>query len=51
VLLLTKVPVLLVENIHPCPPSGKHTYEWTITAIGDKKKKLGKAKAKKKYPE
>ena len=35
----------------PCPPSGKHTYEWTITAIGDKKKKLGKAKAKKKYPE
>ena len=24
----------------PCPPSGSHTYEWTITAIGDKKKKL-----------
>ncbi len=22
----------------PCPPSGSHTYEWTITAIGDKKK-------------
>ena len=21
----------------PCPPSGSHTYEWTITAIGDKK--------------
>jgi len=34
----------------PCPPSGSHTYEWTITAIGDKKKKLGKAKASKKYP-
>ena len=35
----------------PCPPSGSHTYEWTITAIGEKKKKLGKAKAKRKYPE
>ena len=35
----------------PCPPGGKHTYEWTITAIGDKKKKLGKAKATRKYPE
>jgi len=35
----------------PCPPSGKHKYEWTITAIGDKKKKLGKAKASRMYPE
>ena len=35
----------------PCPPSGSHTYEWTITAIGDKKKKLSKAKATRKYPE
>ena len=35
----------------PCPPSGSHTYEWTITAIGDKKKKLGTAKANRKYPE
>ena len=35
----------------PCPPSGSHTYEWTITAIGDKKKKLGKAKATREYPE
>ncbi len=34
----------------PCPPDGSHTYEWTITAIGDKKKKLGKAKASKIYP-
>ena len=34
----------------PCPPDGSHTYEWTITAIGDKKKKLGKAKATKNYP-
>ena len=35
----------------PCPPSGSHTYEWTITAIGDKKKKLGKAKSTRQYPE
>ena len=35
----------------PCPPSGSHTYEWTITAIGDKKKKLGKAKTTREYPE
>ena len=35
----------------PCPPDGTHTYEWTITAIGDKKKKLGKAVATRKYPE
>ena len=35
----------------PCPPKGSHTYEWTITAIGDKKKKLGKAKATREYPE
>jgi len=34
----------------PCPPSGSHKYEWTITAIGDKKK-LGTAKATRKYPE
>jgi phosphatidylethanolamine-binding protein (PEBP) family uncharacterized protein len=35
----------------PCPPKGSHTYEWTITAIGEKKKKLGKAKATREYPE
>ena len=34
----------------PCPPNGSHTYEWTITAIGDKKK-LGTAKATREYPE
>jgi phosphatidylethanolamine-binding protein (PEBP) family uncharacterized protein len=35
----------------PCPPDGKHTYEWTATA--QKKKRGGKlanAKASKKYP-
>jgi len=25
--------------------------KWTITAIGDKKKKIGKAKATREYPE
>ena len=34
----------------PCPPRGSHTYEWSITAIGDKKK-LGTAKATREYPE
>ena len=34
----------------PCPPSGKHTYEWTGTAIDGNGDKLGKAKARKKYP-
>ena len=34
----------------PCPPSGRHTYEWTATATGSGGKKLGTAKAKKKYP-
>ena len=33
----------------PCPPSGKHTYAWTVTAKN--KKEIGKAKAQKKYPE
>ena len=35
----------------PCPPSGKHTYVWTVTAKNEKKKKIGKAKAQKEYPE
>ena len=34
----------------PCPPSGKHTYEWTATAIGKGNKTLGTAKASRKYP-
>ena len=34
----------------PCPPSGKHTYEWIATAIDANGGKLGKAKARKKYP-
>lgn len=34
----------------PCPPGGSHTYEWTATAIGKGNKKLGEAKAAKRYP-
>ncbi len=35
----------------PCPPGGVHTYVWTVTAKNEKKKKIGKAKAQRKYPE
>ena len=35
----------------PCPPGVVHTYVWTVTAKNEKKKKIGKAKAQKKYPE
>lgn len=36
----------------PCPPSGKHTYEWTATAQSAKSGgKLAVAKARRKYPE
>ncbi|WP_417418098.1 phospholipid-binding protein [Hoeflea sp.] len=34
----------------PCPPNGKHTYQWTATAIGDGGKKLATAKARRSYP-
>ncbi len=34
----------------PCPPNGRHTYEWTATAYGKSGKKLGKAKAARQYP-
>ena len=34
----------------PCPPNGAHTYEWTATAKDASGKKLGEAKARKKYP-
>ena len=33
----------------PCPPSGRHTYEWTATAKNGGKA-LGKASARKQYP-
>ena len=35
----------------PCPPSGKHTYEWRIIAYDKDKNKLGIIKATRKYPE
>ncbi len=34
----------------PCPPSGRHTYQWTATALDGKGKKLAVATASKKYP-
>ena len=34
----------------PCPPSGSHTYEWTATALDSRGKRLGVAKASKRYP-
>jgi phosphatidylethanolamine-binding protein (PEBP) family uncharacterized protein len=34
----------------PCPPDGRHTYEWTATALDAAGKKLGEAKARKAYP-
>jgi phosphatidylethanolamine-binding protein (PEBP) family uncharacterized protein len=34
----------------PCPPGGRHTYEWTVIAKGDREV-LGKATARRRYPE
>jgi hypothetical protein len=34
----------------PCPPDGKHTYQWTAVAVGGTGKKLATAKSKKSYP-
>lgn len=34
----------------PCPPGGKHTYQWTATALDSGGKKLGEAKARRQYP-
>ena len=36
----------------PCPPNGRHTYEWTATAQTKKNGgELAKAKARREYPE
>ena len=35
----------------PSPPSGSHTYEWTIKALDKDGKELGSAKASRKFPE
>jgi phosphatidylethanolamine-binding protein (PEBP) family uncharacterized protein len=49
-----RVPSNSFKYQSPCPPSGQHVYEWTAVAK-DKKgfgaKKLGTAKAARKYPE
>ena len=34
----------------PCPPGGVHTYTWTATAVDKSGKRLGTAKASRKYP-
>ena len=34
----------------PCPPSGSHTYQWTVTALDAAGKSVGSAKASKRYP-
>ena len=34
----------------PCPPSGRHTYEWTATARDSSGKTLATAKARRAYP-
>tara|TARA_B100000029_G_scaffold505232_1_gene585585 strand:+ start:967 stop:1407 length:441 start_codon:yes stop_codon:yes gene_type:complete len=35
----------------PCPPSGKHVYEWSAMAKDEKNKTIGKrARSKQKYP-
>jgi phosphatidylethanolamine-binding protein (PEBP) family uncharacterized protein len=34
----------------PCPPNGRHTYEWTAVARDASGKTIGQAKARKDYP-
>ena len=34
----------------PCPPGGRHTYEWTAVAKDKAGKTLASAKARRKYP-
>jgi len=45
-----KVPGGLFKYKSPCPPSGRHSYEWTATAR-DGSKVPGRAKARRNYPE
>jgi len=45
-----KIPSGVFKYKSPCPPSGKHTYEWTATAKSGSKT-LATAKARRKYPE
>jgi phosphatidylethanolamine-binding protein (PEBP) family uncharacterized protein len=34
----------------PCPPGGRHTYQWTATALDASGKSLATARAQKSYP-
>ena len=34
----------------PCPPSGRHTYEWTAVARDQRGKELATATARRQYP-
>ncbi len=45
-----KLPSGVFKYKSPCPPSGRHTYEWTATAKAGGKP-LATAKARRKYPE
>jgi phosphatidylethanolamine-binding protein (PEBP) family uncharacterized protein len=45
-----KLPFGAFKYKSPCPPGGKHTYEWTAIAKAGNKK-LATAKARRKYPE
>lgn len=44
------VPAGAFKYKSPCPPDGSHNYQWTITAMDAGGKKLGTAKATKRYP-
>ncbi|MEZ5714660.1 MAG: YbhB/YbcL family Raf kinase inhibitor-like protein [Paracoccaceae bacterium] len=45
-----KIPSGVFKYKSPCPPSGVHTYEWTVTAKHGNTT-LATAKARRKYPE
>ena len=45
----TKIPAGSFKYKSPCPPSGKHTYEWTATAKQGGKT-LATAKSRRAYP-
>ncbi len=44
-----KIPAGTFKYKSPCPPNGRHTYEWTATAKNGGKT-LGTAKSRKQYP-
>ncbi len=44
------IPSGAFRYMSPCPPSGKHTYVWTVTALDAAGKRLDTGKASKQYP-